>query len=516
MRGVTQKKKPDSNHNTPESGNPEKKHSTRKRQYVDKRALPSFSPKVVYHEVQSTQKNASGQWITDTAWITGVIGAISVLLCAFWFHKIGALSNGISIAGHQLIPDRLDSLLFVLCLNTAIMLFAESIRLWLWDRKRFFCIDPNLQGKRYLLFVGKSVVNYLLSLGLLWLVIGFYHTVNEYGFLRQGGEGYYKPWFRLLEYIQTACLWGGLPYVLLTLAVKHSPEADRRDMIALLRKIGLFLGAKLAFVPREKAQFEDIDQKNGRALMVKLFFAPLMTVFFADQFPHLVRNIDYIFSGLIENIRSGNYTHQQFNTDFYNISMSIIFSVDVALAWCGYVVSSRWVDNQTSSAEPTMLGWVVCVSCYPPFQGTPGLLYSSPGEHDILLMQNQSLITFFIALMVLSYLIYVSATMAYGVRFSNLTNRGILRKGPYALVRHPAYAAKNFSWWCVMFPAAIYMGKGGSPKEIQHSLLLIFGLIFITWFYFWRAITEERHLSADPAYLEYCKNVRYRFIPGIV
>ena len=116
-------------------------------------------------------------------------------------------------------------------------------------------------------------------------------------------------------------------------------------------------------------------------------------------------------------------------------------------------------------------------------------------------------------MMVCSYIVYMSATLWFGVRFSNLTNRGIIRKGPFAYIRHPAYASKNFAWWCVMFPAIIYnaqhtgMGLAG---------MQIVGLILMTYTYYLRAITEERHLSADPVYLEYCKQVPYRFIPKIL
>jgi protein-S-isoprenylcysteine O-methyltransferase Ste14 len=38
-----------------------------------------------------------------------------------------------------------------------------------------------------------------------------------------------------------------------------------------------------------------------------------------------------------------------------------------------------------------------------------------------------------------------------------------------------------------------------------------------TWafIYYLRAMTEEAHLSADPDYVAYKKEVKYKFIPGI-
>jgi protein-S-isoprenylcysteine O-methyltransferase Ste14 len=260
-------------------------------------------------------------------------------------------------------------------------------------------------------------------------------------------------------------------------------------------------------------KLDEADRKVARALLVKLFFTPLMTVFFIDQFPHLVNNIGYVLTGIPEAIANGVYSLSTFNNDYFNIAIALIFSIDVALAWCGYMVASRWVDNQTTSAEPTMLGWVVTLICYPPFQMVLGLYYAAPNERDFMFFSNQGLVTVFTTMMLLSYFVYMAATLWFGVRFSNLTNRGIIRKGPFAIIRHPAYASKNFAWWCVMFPTVVY---NATYTGMHVAGLQIVGLILMTWVYYMRAITEERHLSADPAYREYCKQVKYRFIPGVI
>ena len=71
------------------------------------------------------------------------------------------------------------------------------------------------------------------------------------------------------------------------------------------------------------------------------------------------------------------------------------------------------------------------------------------------------------------------------------------------VVRHPAYAAKNLSWWMEK------LGRMDNPFNIL-SLALWNGI------YVWRAWTEERHLGQDPIYREYCRRIRYRFIPGLI
>ncbi|MBX2859224.1 MAG: hypothetical protein KTR17_11230 [Cellvibrionaceae bacterium] len=451
----------------------------------------------------------SGVWKTDYAWISGVAGALSVLLLAAIFNRYNLLNTGLSLGGVTLFSGQLDAKLFALGCVCAVMLIVEFIRLWLWDKKHFFHIHPLLKRAQYGGFALECIVNFAAHLLLFALVLVFFRSAGEYGYVRDAA--YYKAWFRFLDLAWSVYLWFGLPYVFLTRALKYDAEADKRDYSTLVKKVLSVISAKLL---RTKAiHFDDLNKKSLRGLLVKLFFAPLMTVFFIDQFGHLVNNMGYLLH-LVNNSDSITYTINKFNSDVYNLSHAFIFSIDVALAWCGYVVSSRWVDNQTISAEPTLLGWVVCIFCYPPFNTYLGLYYSAPSERMILQGQEHLLVAFFTVLMALSYLVYMSATLWFGVRFSNLTNRGIIRKGPFAIIRHPAYASKNFAWWCVMFPAIILNLVHSGNWSI--ALTQTAGLVLMTWFYYMRAMTEERHLAEDPAYLAYCKQVKYRFIPGVL
>ncbi len=472
-----------------------------------KSILPNL-PKPVPHE--ELKKIQQAGWVTDYAWISGMAGALAVILCAIWYYRIEALNRGLNLFGFT-IRDRIDVLLTALILCSGVMVITELIRLWWRSGGQFLHWDPDLRKGNYFRFLVTSLFNYLLYLGLLALAIIFFHSANEYGFAKNAA--YYQSWFRFLDLTWTAWLWAGLPYTLITRALKHDADADRRDLTTSFQKLILYFVARLppfrAFSPR----FDEFDKKAVRGLLVKLFFAPLMTVFFCDQFPNLIRNAGFLLDQLSVAIATGAYTHRRLNNDLFNISIAIIFSIDVALAWCGYIVSSRWVDNQTLSAEPTMLGWVVCITCYPPFQMFLGLYFSAPGERGILGFANLWLVTIFTSMMVLSYLIYMSATLWFGVRFSNLTNRGIIRKGPFRFVRHPAYASKNFAWWCVMFPAVVFNIENTGWGV---ALFQFVGLLFMTGFYYMRALTEERHLLADPAYQAYCQQVRYRFIPGVI
>ena len=93
--------------------------------------------------------------------------------------------------------------------------------------------------------------------------------------------------------------------------------------------------------------------------------------------------------------------------------------------------------------------------------------------------------------------IYAWATVAFGLRFSNLTHRGILTHGPYAWSKHPAYLSKNLFWWFGTIP---FLATTGNPVDMIRNTVV---MGFVSGVYYWRARTEERHLSADPAYRDY-------------
>jgi protein-S-isoprenylcysteine O-methyltransferase Ste14 len=88
--------------------------------------------------------------------------------------------------------------------------------------------------------------------------------------------------------------------------------------------------------------------------------------------------------------------------------------------------------------------------------------------------------------------------VAFGLRFSNLTYRGVLTNGPYRFTKHPAYLAKNTFWWLESLPFLV----------VSHSFTDMvrnaFFLACVSAIYFWRAKTEEAHLLAeDPKYRAY-------------
>ncbi len=452
-------------------------------------------------ETQHPSPSYSEPWITDTAWISGLAGALMTIFCGYYFDKINALNEGLYLFGWKFSHNRDETVLWAVAFITLSMIFVEIIRLYIWNPKIQLQRSPLIQKKQYTAFFQECLRVFVLNGLLIGLAVLIYKNVPQHA-----------AWNLMIDIVSWGYLILGLPYIAITRAYQHNESSDKTDYPNLVSKSLWFMLSLAPGQGKHRPQFGLSEQKSALGLAVKLFFAPLMTSFFFNQFPFLASNIGYLLDGLPNKISNGTYTHKIFNKDIINVSKSFIFSIDVALAWCGYIISSRWLDNQTKSAEPTLLGWFVCMLSYPPFQ-LIGLYFIWPSENSILGFDNLWAVSFFSILSILSFVFYTSATVFFGVRFSNLTNRGIIRKGPFAIIRHPAYASKNFSWWCVVFPAIIMNIENSGVLKV---FVFTIGLGVQSWIYYLRAITEERHLSADPQYLEYCKQVKYRFIPGVI
>ena len=180
--------------------------------------------------------------------------------------------------------------------------------------------------------------------------------------------------------------------------------------------------------------------------------------------------------------------------------ITFMFVIDVAFATAGYILTFRPLDSHIRTATPYAAGWMSALICYPPFvlMGDGGVLDYHPGTADWVywLQGHPWLLGAFGAVLVGLTAIYAWATIAFGIRFSNLTHRGILTHGPYAWSRHPAYLSKNAFWWLSTLP---FLATSGWVDALRNSAIMA----VVSGVYYWRARTEERHLGLDPAYQDY-------------
>jgi protein-S-isoprenylcysteine O-methyltransferase Ste14 len=209
-----------------------------------------------------------------------------------------------------------------------------------------------------------------------------------------------------------------------------------------------------------------------------------------------------IVPGGFRDIINGNFLEIQSNpVALAQWLIALMFVFDVCFATVGYLLTMKPLDSHIRSATPYASGWAAALICYPPFilmgDGAP-LDYHQAGSdwvhwlgnYPLLLNLNAALLVFLTA-------IYAWATIAFGLRFSNLTDRGILTNGPYAFTKHPAYLSKNLFWWFAGFPFLVTSGSWIDAVRNTAILAMVSGV------YYWRAKTEELHLGAEPDYRAY-------------
>lgn len=222
---------------------------------------------------------------------------------------------------------------------------------------------------------------------------------------------------------------------------------------------------------------------------IKAFFLPLM-------FSYLLHN-----AGGLRWIPGGE---GQFPV-VYRYCLNLLYSVDLAFAIVGYSISLWGLGSQIRSVEPTTLGWLAALACYQPFWSVIGANYLAHDRGDRWLQwlaPYPGLQIAWGAAILLCIAIYAWATVCFGLRFSNLTHRGIIRFGPYAVTKHPAYICKMASYFLIAVPFIAETWQ----EAVRYSLLLA----LVGGMYWLRAFTEERHLSWDPTYCEYAEMIRKR------
>jgi protein-S-isoprenylcysteine O-methyltransferase Ste14 len=236
----------------------------------------------------------------------------------------------------------------------------------------------------------------------------------------------------------------------------------------------------------------DIDQvkKHCRSWLIKGFFSAFMISILPPGFANVVEaDIGQVAADPVQ---------------VGTLMAELLFVIDVQIGTVGYLLTFRPLDAHIRSGNPFLAGWLAALLCYPPFvygfMGDGGMIqyeYNTAGWGYWLQGHTALLWVWAVWLTVLTA-IYAWATFAFGIRFSNLTYRGVLTNGPYRYTRHPAYLAKNAFWWFSTLP---FLVTSGSLVDVVRNT---FFLCVVSGIYYWRARTEEAHLLAEDAkYREY-------------
>lgn len=379
--------------------------------------------------------------------IAGLLFAISaVVLVRFVFRGI----TNVQVA-----------FLWIACLAVPII-FAE-IFILKYHRKASFSLDFS---KKFNINIERTMIKLLGFYATAAVVALFYWMFPEYK------NQFYHRYFYLIKQALAFILIGAIPYIALVDNYMKNPKDSYWHL-------GMFLTGKTKYL--DKTLFKN----HFLGWLVKAFFLPLMLTFFFDKVPYYRNiNVGHVFNSA---------------KDFYDFFFTTFYAVDLLYAATGYLLTFRIFDSHIRSAEPTFLGWFVALECYRPFWGFSSskyLAYGSNREWGSFFWDYPIIYTIWAVMILAGIFVYVWATTAFGIRFSNLTHRGILTNGPFRYTKHPAYVSKNVSWWLISMP---FLFSADFADGLRRSLLLG----GVTLIYIIRARTEEAHLSRDPVYVEY-------------
>jgi protein-S-isoprenylcysteine O-methyltransferase Ste14 len=312
-----------------------------------------------------------------------------------------------------------------------------------------------------LLRIGQKLLGFWLTIG---IIAALYAAIPEYQ------KPFYAP-------VREAALM--LLPALLVVSPFYIALVDRRqdDPVDAYAQLAMLLGGT------RPADWGPL-QLHARGWLVKAFFIPLM-------FVYMHKGLGTLWSGPHGAALDFRYVFQRL--------YDLMFLLDVLLAAVAYTLTLRILDNHVRSVEPTIGGWVICVICYQPLSEIQAhyIRYEIDKVYwgDVFSPYPLLYVLWGCGILFLVF-IYVWSTAAFGLRFSNLTHRGIITSGPYRWVKHPAYLAKNLSWWMISLP---FITGAGWLVAVQSCLMLGAANLI----YYLRARTEERHLAADPVYRDY-------------
>lgn len=400
---------------------------------------------------------------SDVSTATGLIGLVTLLgwllVCRSW----GAIAATLGLPGpREPLSGPYAAVLTVLLVGGAMSLWSVLVEKV--HRRPSTRIDWS--NPRALRDVRDISTTKIAGLWVTWALIGFFYCIGRWYW-----DGQYLFAMDVLALAGPAMAVLVVPYVLWLDRVMIEP-----------RDASWHFGAML--IGREGYDIEQV-KKHWRAWAIKGFFGAFMISIVPGGFNQVVEADFAALSG--DPVALGVMLTQ------------VLFLIDVQIGTVGYIFTFRPLDAHIRSGNPLLAGWVAALLCYPPF------VWGTIGRGDVLgyevnapgwgywLHGMPALEWGWAALLVVLTGIYAWATVIFGLRFSNLTYRGVITNGPYRFTRHPAYLSKNLFWWASTLPFLV--SSASLTDAVRNTVLL--GVV--SAIYYWRARTEEAHLMAEDA-----------------
>ncbi len=345
-------------------------------------------------------------------------------------------------------------------LGTLILLTACAAPMWRQERSRHRNRTPNLTPP-------SPAVHRLRIFGLGGATALFTITIGiQHVFSAQWITGLYNLAFPLCLLAPAWAVW----------YLRRRSDPSRPDSIEAL-------GVAITRLHKPTA-LSDRHTQTILAWCVKSFFLPLM----------LSWTYSWVSNGWVA------LEEQRGGMQAFAIAMAVLYAIDTAFGTIGYLSTSEKIGAHIRSVDKSWAGWTSALVCYPPLNLVvlhQWLSYKDGHEWQDWLGAESWLGIAWGSGIIFMTAVYVWSTVVFGPRFSNLTNRGIITSGPFRYTKHPAYISKNISWWMISIP---FISNSDTGTAIANSA----GLIGINVIYWIRAKTEEKHLTQDPTYRDYC------------
>lgn len=309
----------------------------------------------------------------------------------------------------------------------------------------------------------------------------------------------YKLLSSYIYIISIACV----PLLLSTLDIYHGANIFLDDYISIFLLV--FLATPFFVIFSEKISPSPNDEyhllgfniiknnkliwkENGdfiRSIIVRSIFIPFMYSWSVQA---------------IEGIKSSVNA-----SDLFNFLFAFGLSIDLMIALSGYLFSSKIFNNSILSTNKNWLAWLACLICYPPLNF---ILHNVKKQTDSLIWSDffspeKPFFWIYGAILSLCWFVYWWSSYCFGIKFSNLSWKGLVETGPYRIFKHPAYLFKNIYWWLYTIP---FFGV----TSMLDGLINILALTFVSAIYYLRAKTEEQHLQQFSEYRSYSRKINHK------
>ncbi len=188
------------------------------------------------------------------------------------------------------------------------------------------------------------------------------------------------------------------------------------------------------------------------------------------------------------------------------ILVLIIYGYIIASILPGYLFSARIFGTHIRRIAHSWFAYTVTLICYSPFvmgmtqrwfnyhpyNPTPD--WNKPWVSNF--SQDLTMLYILGGAILFFELFHYWGEGIFGIRSSNLTNRGIITSGPFRLTKHPVFASKCASWFIMWLPFMM----GDTWLECVRLTLAWVGICVVFGARCW---AEERILAEDKDYVVY-------------